>query len=249
MTATRVSQQRDSTHGGSAQAPGISYFPGLIARWQTRWQNRWQRRILSQLEPRLACDIGIDPILDDGPSGYRIDPRPLWGIGLTPQPIDAAHSWTAPNIAVPGSDGRWGMDGTQKWSASAPEGRNPMDGDKMGERTDAGPFSLGSGPRFMEYARNLHRATVPAIAALTSKLREERSRRALATVDRDTLADLGISVAQAQFESSRPFWCSNNLPERRGGANAMLEPPPRDRSRTATPLSVSAKPRTPSFYF
>ena len=107
MTAVRVSQQHDGTQGSGAQAPGISYFPGLIARWQTRRHNRQQRRILSELEPRLAHDIGIDPILSGAPSGYRIDSRPLWGIGLTPQPVDAAPSWTAaPSVAARGPDGR-----------------------------------------------------------------------------------------------------------------------------------------------
>ena len=90
----------------------------------------------------------------------------------------------------------------------------------MGKRIDAGLFGTGPWPQFMEYARNLNRAAAPAIAALASKLRAERMRRALATVDRGTLADLGISGAQAQFEASRPFWRSVNRPECHAAANA-----------------------------
>jgi hypothetical protein len=43
-----------------------------------------------ELEPRLARDIGVSPSGNGMPEGFAIDPRPLWGIGLTPEPIGAA---------------------------------------------------------------------------------------------------------------------------------------------------------------
>jgi hypothetical protein len=57
---------------------------------------RWISRCLAgghidALDPRMARDIGAfqrNPM----PEGYLVDPRPLWGIGLVPEPIHAARS-------------------------------------------------------------------------------------------------------------------------------------------------------------
>jgi hypothetical protein len=57
---------------------------------------RWISRYLAgghidALDPRMARDIGAfqrNPM----PEGYVVDPRPLWGIGLTPEPTHAARA-------------------------------------------------------------------------------------------------------------------------------------------------------------
>jgi hypothetical protein len=41
---------------------------------------------LREIDPRLARDIGVSPGIDRCPKGFTVDPRPLWGIGLTPAP-------------------------------------------------------------------------------------------------------------------------------------------------------------------
>lgn len=43
-------------------------------------------RAIQALEPRLARDIGAAVRSDCRPDGFTVDPRPLWGVGLTPQP-------------------------------------------------------------------------------------------------------------------------------------------------------------------
>jgi hypothetical protein len=46
---------------------------------------------IDALDPHMARDIGAfqrNPM----PEGYVVDPRPLWGIGLTPESIHAARS-------------------------------------------------------------------------------------------------------------------------------------------------------------
>ncbi|MDI3305636.1 MAG: hypothetical protein QJR07_00930 [Acetobacteraceae bacterium] len=45
------------------------------------------------MEPRLARDIGATPAGDGRPEGFAADPRPLWGIGLTPQPTETDPPW------------------------------------------------------------------------------------------------------------------------------------------------------------
>jgi hypothetical protein len=65
-----------------------SALRGLLARY-----GDWVRRLddaarLAELEPRLARDIGAAPGGGRRPEGFAVDPRPLWGIGLTPQPAN-----------------------------------------------------------------------------------------------------------------------------------------------------------------
>jgi len=50
-------------------------------------------RALQALEPRLARDIGADPSGNPAPEGFAVDPRPLWGVGLTPQPVSEHPPW------------------------------------------------------------------------------------------------------------------------------------------------------------
>jgi chromosome segregation protein len=51
--------------------------------------------LIAELEPRLARDIGAAPGGERRPEGFVADPRPLWGIGLTPQPVNAHAPWSA----------------------------------------------------------------------------------------------------------------------------------------------------------
>ena len=52
------------------------------------------RRTLAELQdasPEVRRDIGLPPAADPVP-GFSVDPRPLWGIGLVPQPrCDMPH--------------------------------------------------------------------------------------------------------------------------------------------------------------
>jgi hypothetical protein len=60
----------------------------------------WMRRAhdearLREIEPRMARDMGATPAAGcQAPEGFAMDPRPLWGIGLTPQPMDVAPPWS-----------------------------------------------------------------------------------------------------------------------------------------------------------
>lgn len=48
------------------------------------------------------------------------------------------------------------------------------------------------------------RFSIPAMLRQMHQL--ARQRRALSTLDRDQLADIGISQKEAQIEANRPFW-------------------------------------------
>jgi hypothetical protein len=66
---------------------------GSAARGLFAWYGERVRRLrdaetLAELDPRLARDIGAAPGCDRCPEGFTADPRPFWGIGLTPQPVD-----------------------------------------------------------------------------------------------------------------------------------------------------------------
>jgi hypothetical protein len=69
-------------------------LPGLLLARPLGWLRRVQEvRALRALEPRLARDIGAAPARDRPPEGFVVDPRPLWGVGLTPQPSDVLPPW------------------------------------------------------------------------------------------------------------------------------------------------------------
>ena len=68
--------------------------PSILARYAT-----WLRRLndaqsLHEIEPHMARDMGVAPGADRCPEGYAVDPRPLWGIGLTPMPGDELPPWS-----------------------------------------------------------------------------------------------------------------------------------------------------------
>src|SRR5687768_10296200 len=79
--ATAAAASRRPAAGAAAR--------GLLAR-----AGAWLRRMnetaaLREMAPERARDIGLAPgCRDRAPEGYAMDPRPLWGIGLTPRPMD-----------------------------------------------------------------------------------------------------------------------------------------------------------------
>jgi uncharacterized protein YjiS (DUF1127 family) len=52
-----------------------------------------------------------------------------------------------------------------------------------------------------------HPSFDPALPALLRDwLQRARSRRDIARLDRRTIEDLGLTVAQLEFEANKPFW-------------------------------------------
>jgi hypothetical protein len=78
---------------GATAVPARSRL-GLLARCGAWLRRLNDARALRGIEPRLARDIGAAPGCDRCPDGFACDPRPLWGIGLTPQPMDVAPPWS-----------------------------------------------------------------------------------------------------------------------------------------------------------
>ncbi|MBD0274982.1 MAG: hypothetical protein ICV73_24035, partial [Acetobacteraceae bacterium] len=69
-------------------AAAIAAGRGLLARCADWLRCRSDAARLREMDPHLARDIGLVPDCGDrGPDGFAVDPRPLWGIGLTPQPV------------------------------------------------------------------------------------------------------------------------------------------------------------------
>jgi hypothetical protein len=70
---------------------------GLFA-WYLRWLQRWEdTQRLREIDPHLAADIGAPPGADRHPAAYAADPRPLWGVGLTPRPRSHAGTGRDPS--------------------------------------------------------------------------------------------------------------------------------------------------------
>jgi hypothetical protein len=68
--------------------PAIGAGRGLLLRRVALSMRRWaDRRRLRDIDPHLARDIGVAPGWNRAPEGFVVDPRPLWGIGLTPEPV------------------------------------------------------------------------------------------------------------------------------------------------------------------
>ncbi|AWV21549.1 hypothetical protein RADP37_00798 [Roseomonas mucosa] len=55
----------------------------LYGAWIGRMEDA---RRLSEMEPRQARDIGCAAGTERAPETFAADPRPLWGLGLTPMP-------------------------------------------------------------------------------------------------------------------------------------------------------------------
>lgn len=73
---------------------------GLFARYCT-WLSRLQdAQRLREIDPRMARDISVSLGADRCPDGFAVDPRPLWGIGLTPRPMDVPPAWPATSKAA-----------------------------------------------------------------------------------------------------------------------------------------------------
>jgi uncharacterized protein YjiS (DUF1127 family) len=75
----------------TAAPPSPATRPGLLARCGGWLRRRSDAARLREMDPHLARDIGVAPACGPCPEGFAVDPRPLWGIGLTPQPM-APHS-------------------------------------------------------------------------------------------------------------------------------------------------------------
>lgn len=82
--------------GESRSVPAASRpLTHLLDRCGAWLRRRDEAARLREMEPRLARDIGAAPTsgglcLD----GFAADPRPLWGIGLTPQPGSTTPPWS-----------------------------------------------------------------------------------------------------------------------------------------------------------
>jgi uncharacterized protein YjiS (DUF1127 family) len=91
----------DETASASAVSAGWrpptlrSALLGLLARYGAWMRRRDDAARLAEMDPRLARDIGAAPGGERRPEGFAADPRPLWGIGLTPQPMDGHAPWSA----------------------------------------------------------------------------------------------------------------------------------------------------------
>jgi uncharacterized protein YjiS (DUF1127 family) len=70
----------------AAQGLARFNFAGLLRAWL---RGIGHARALREMDAAQARDIGVAPGWDRAPEGFGVDPRPLWGIGLTPQPMDS----------------------------------------------------------------------------------------------------------------------------------------------------------------
>ena len=75
-------------------APGAAALRGLFALCGNWLCQRNDDVRLHEMEVHLARDIGATPARGRCPEGFAVDPAPLWGVGLTPQPTDTRSPWT-----------------------------------------------------------------------------------------------------------------------------------------------------------
>jgi uncharacterized protein YjiS (DUF1127 family) len=73
--------------------PGFTLL-NLLARYGAWLCRLNDAAALREMEPHRARDIGVAPGCDRAPDNFVVDPRPLWGIGLTPQPTEAMPPWS-----------------------------------------------------------------------------------------------------------------------------------------------------------
>jgi len=80
------------THSGLVQRHGpvaaaARHSRSSLAAHCREWMRKSNAaRSCREIEPRMARDIGVAVGRDRHPAGFAVDPRPLWGIGLVPQP-------------------------------------------------------------------------------------------------------------------------------------------------------------------
>ncbi len=80
-------------HAGSAGVAERRPRRTLLDRYVAWLCRREDAARLREIEAREARDMGVGGPgagIDRAPPGFVVDPRPLWGIGLTPQPMEAA---------------------------------------------------------------------------------------------------------------------------------------------------------------
>jgi hypothetical protein len=80
--------------GRTAGAQSVALGRGLLARCGAWLRHRNDAARLRDMEPHLARDMGVAPVCDGCPEGFAADPRPLWGIGLTPLPTSVSPPWS-----------------------------------------------------------------------------------------------------------------------------------------------------------
>jgi hypothetical protein len=78
----------------TAAARGAALGHRLLARCGDWLRCRNDATRLRDMEPHLVRDIGAAPACECRPDGFAVDPRPLWGVGLTPLPTAMAPPWS-----------------------------------------------------------------------------------------------------------------------------------------------------------
>jgi hypothetical protein len=90
---------RGFTDVGVGTSPSASATPrprrSLLDRCSAWLRRRDDAARLHEMDPRMARDIGAAPGRDGCPQGFAVDPRPLWGVGLTPQPTETTPPWSS----------------------------------------------------------------------------------------------------------------------------------------------------------
>lgn len=89
--STSIARAGTAAQGGAWRrpTPGAALLLGLAARLGALVRRLGDAARHSEMDPRLARDIGVLPDRHRGLEGFAVAPRPLWGVGLTPQPTGA----------------------------------------------------------------------------------------------------------------------------------------------------------------
>jgi hypothetical protein len=93
--------RRDSRTAGprvpELAGQGTTRRPSLLDRYGAWLRRREDAARLREMDGRAARDMGVIAFRasHDAPQGFAVDPRPLWGVGLTPQPMDVSPPWAA----------------------------------------------------------------------------------------------------------------------------------------------------------
>jgi hypothetical protein len=65
----------------------------LLERYGAWLQRLSDAATVREIEPHRARDIGLSVCTDRCPDSFTVDPRPLWGIALTPHPTEESPPW------------------------------------------------------------------------------------------------------------------------------------------------------------